>query len=199
LTIYDNIFMSNTRRIKICGDYLRKIGELLSKFFDEETAQKAERYNGLFSSWTGIAGENIAAHSRIIELEKSVLQIEADHPGWIQILQTRQQYILAALRRKYPELDIHGLSFRLSRNPAPPNPGDETRRQRRSGVTPGEAVYAGESRTPAEGAASTDNVSAAGNSLEDLYGRIQDPALKESLKRIEQELGARKSGARRKI
>jgi hypothetical protein len=167
---------------------LRKIGDLISKFFDEETAQKAERYNGLFSSWTAIAGENIAAHSRIIELERSILQIEADHPGWIQILQTRQRYLLAAVCRKYPELDIHGLSFRLSRDPgvlSAPKQGGESRTATETPAAP-------------ETAAVEDAPPAGGKSLEDLYGRIQDPALKESLKRIERELGGRKPGKRKK-
>jgi hypothetical protein len=100
---------------------VKRIGDLLAGFFDEDTLKKAEGYNRLFSSWRAVAGESIASHSRIVELERTVLLVEADHPGWVQILQTRQKTLLLALRRRFPELTINGIVFRLSgaRQPAP--------------------------------------------------------------------------------
>jgi hypothetical protein len=47
--------------------------------------------------------------------------VEADHPGWIQILQTRQKDLLDTLRRRFPDQHITGISFRLSREPPPPD------------------------------------------------------------------------------
>jgi hypothetical protein len=44
-----------------------------------------------------------------------VLIVEADHPGWIQILQTKQAELLLAVQRQCPRLDIRGIAFRLSR------------------------------------------------------------------------------------
>jgi hypothetical protein len=144
---------------------VKKIGELLSAFFDEETIEKARGYNDLFSSWRDIAGESIAAHSRIAELEKSVLRIEADHPGWIQILQIRQKGLLNRVRRKFPALNITGISFRLTRNlPAPVQPDQDAEP---------------DARTEAENVPET-----AVENLQDIYARIKDDELRESLKRI---------------
>ena len=81
---------------------------------------------GLFSSWAQVVAEvwpqgkygdipAAAVHSRIKELERGLLLVEADHPGWIQILQTKQQELLTAVRRRYPELDVRAIAFRLSR------------------------------------------------------------------------------------
>jgi hypothetical protein len=141
---------------------VKKIGELLSAFFDEDTIKKARGYNDLFSSWRDIAGENLAAHSRIVELEKSVLRIEADHPGWIQILQIRQKGLLNRVCRKFPTLNITGISFKLSRNPAlpaQPNVRVETENAENApGIAP--------------------------ESLQELYAKISDDELRESLKRI---------------
>jgi hypothetical protein len=147
---------------------MRKIGELLAAFFDEDTLKMAQGYSDLFSSWKDIAGENLAAHSRITELERSVLRIEADHPGWIQILQTRQKGLLNRVRRKFPALNITGISFRLSRNPALPaqediNEGQDTPPEAESAKTTPESV--------------TEN-------LKDLYAKISDDELRETLKRI---------------
>ncbi|GHT86295.1 hypothetical protein FACS1894137_11660 [Spirochaetia bacterium] len=108
---------------------MKKAGDLLASFFDERVLKKAKGYSELFSSWQSIAGDNIAAHSRIQELEHSVLLVEADHPGWIQILQTREKVLLDALRRRFPEQNITGISFRLIRErselSAEPQPGNE--------------------------------------------------------------------------
>jgi hypothetical protein len=147
---------------------VKKIGELLSVFFDDDTIKKAQGYNSLFSSWRDIAGENIAAHSRIVELEKSVLRIEADHPGWIQILQIRQKGLLNRVRRKFPTLNITGISFRLSRNPtAPAQP------ERDAGL---------DAREETESAEAVPEIAA--ENLRDLYAKIKDDELRESLKRI---------------
>jgi hypothetical protein len=107
---------------------MRKAGDLLSVILDEGILKKAQGYHDLFSSWQNIAGEKLAAHSRIIELERSVLLIEADHPGWVQILQTKQKGLLNAVCRRFPELSINGIAFRLSRDPETPA---ETPRQLR--------------------------------------------------------------------
>jgi predicted nucleic acid-binding Zn ribbon protein len=147
---------------------VKKIGELLSAFFDENTLEKAQKYNNLFSSWKEVAGENIAAHSRIVEIEKSVLRIEADHPGWIQILQTRQKSLLERVRRKFPALGITGISFKLYRNPVAP---EETDRREERGIRP----EAEDIKTTFE---------AASENLQELYAKISNNEMRESLKQI---------------
>jgi hypothetical protein len=152
------------------GIIVKKIGELLSAFFDEDTIKKAQGYNDLFSSWRDIAGENIAAHSRIVELERSVLRIEADHPGWIQILQIRQKGLLNRVRRKFPTLNITGVSFRLNRNPAAPVQPDRDAES--------------DARTETEEESTEAVPEIAAENLQDLYAKIKDDELRESLMRI---------------
>jgi hypothetical protein len=102
---------------------MKKAGELLSFFLDEQVYKKARGYSDLFSSWTAIMGDpkiklpTAAAHSRIRELERYILLVEVDHPGWIQLLQTKEREILNAVRRRFSTLSIKGISFRLSRDP----------------------------------------------------------------------------------
>lgn len=114
---------------------MRKAGDVLTALFRDqfgpEFLANARSSADLFSSWEGIIaevwprtadagqkGEDIpaaAVHSRVGELERGLLLVEADHPGWIQILQTKQGELLSAVQRKYPELDIRGMAFKLSR------------------------------------------------------------------------------------
>ena len=109
---------------------VRKAGDIVSALFSEKFGpgfmQNARSSADLFSSWEKIAssvfsvnGEIPAAavHSRIRELERGLLIIEADHPGWIQILQTKQAELLSAVQKRFQELEIKGLVFRLIRSP----------------------------------------------------------------------------------
>ena len=119
---------------------MRKAGDIVTALFSEKFGpqfmETARSTAALFSSWARVVTEvwprtiddeipAVAVHSRIRELERGVLQVEADHPGWIQILQTRQGELLSAAQRRYPELDIRAIAFRLSREPfSPPEPAD---------------------------------------------------------------------------
>ena len=110
---------------------VRKAGdiifELLQERFGAEFVQNAHSTARLFSAWGELVAEvwqsrledtnAVCAHSQITELENGTLLVQADHPGWIQILKTKQAQILTAAQRRYPDLDIKEISFRLSREP----------------------------------------------------------------------------------
>lgn len=149
---------------------MKKVGEILSVLFDKETLDKARGYKGLFASWEevvkacGVSGA--AAHSRIAALARGVARIEADHPGWVQILQAKQRPLLRELGRCFPGLGITGIAFRLSRSPLfPPEP----------------PVSAGV-LAPQEEAGEPEGIRAA------LYENIRDEDFKNILKKLEQHL-----------
>jgi hypothetical protein len=100
---------------------MKTAGNILSALFDEQFMKKAEGVSKLFDSWEEITEKNgiaaAAAHSRIKDLDRGILLVEMDHPGWKQILQTKQSKLLNNYRRRFPELDISGISLMLgSRN-----------------------------------------------------------------------------------
>lgn len=96
---------------------MKTAGDILSVLFDEGFANKAQGYSKLFDSWTDITAKNgiasAAAHSRVKNLDRGILLIEMDHPGWKQILQTKQGKLLNDFRIRFPELDISGISLIL--------------------------------------------------------------------------------------
>jgi predicted nucleic acid-binding Zn ribbon protein len=157
---------------------MKKAGDLLAAFLDERVLNAAREYSELFSSWQSIAGDKIASHSRIRELEHSVLLVEADHPGWIQILQTKEKDLLDTLRRRFPDRNITGISFRLSREPPVPSAGP----QPVNDAVPGPAARDGE--------ALVDSDTADG----DPYEKITDDHFKEALKRLEERIASRNKG-----
>jgi hypothetical protein len=99
---------------------MKTAGDIISALFDERFMKKAQGYSKLFDSWEDITAKNgiasAAAHSRIKDLDRGVLLVEMDHPGWKQILQTKQSKLLNDFRYRFPELDISGISLILGRN-----------------------------------------------------------------------------------
>jgi len=92
---------------------IKDISTLLSSFFDVNKLKQGEHYSSFFSSWPRVVGPRLAAHSRVADVDKGLLIVEADHPGWIQLLQMRQSSILEDVSRQYPELGLRGILFRL--------------------------------------------------------------------------------------
>jgi hypothetical protein len=98
---------------------MRRVGDVLSAIFDNGLMEKAQEYSAFFSCWKDLAEKNgIAAasdHSWIKSLERGLVWIEVDHPGWKQILQTKESKLLSDFRRRFPEMDISGISIMLCR------------------------------------------------------------------------------------
>jgi hypothetical protein len=161
---------------------MKRAGDLLSIFFDEKLLKKAKNYSDLFSSWARItekAGIAAAAsYSRIKEFERGVILIEADHPGWVQILQTEEQGLLRNAQRLFPELDIRGISFMLSRN----FPSGEPEGKPDGASIAAEPVFSGQE----EADKSPEYVPPF-----DVYEKIDNQQFKDTLKRLEQSLRKR--------
>ena len=96
---------------------MKTAGDVLSAIFDKRFMEKAQGYAKLFDSWADITAKNgIAAaadHSRIKDLDRGILLVEMDHPGWKQILQTKQSKLLNDFRISFPEMDISEISLML--------------------------------------------------------------------------------------
>lgn len=102
--------------------------DLVTKFLENLGCQNVESGNKILTAWKAIIesikpnaktknaenlGKNLASHSRIIDFKNGILLVEADHSSWLQMLQLYQRYILGSLQRRFPELHIATLAFRL--------------------------------------------------------------------------------------
>jgi hypothetical protein len=167
---------------------MKKAGEILSvvfrEIFDEKELRQAQGYSKLFSSWIWLTKKyGIAAaadHSRIRELDRNILLVEADHPGWIQILQTKEHKILDDLRLQFPDLDINGISFRLSREPRGGNQDDGL-----------EEADSGDAAAPLPEEAPQEEKKSG-------YESIKDESLQKSLKSLEKSIAARNNARNRR-
>ena len=159
--------------------------EVLSAFFDEEKLRRGGRYAEFFSSWKSLVGEQLAAHSHVSDVKNGVLIVEAEHPGWIQLLQLRQSAILRGLEARFPELGLRSIAFRLGPGRPTTEPPERSPRSERSagGPTVEDPPMGTEDR---EGKGVPQTI----RSLEE----IGDPALKVLLKGLKDTLDGGKPG-----
>ncbi|MCF6335143.1 MAG: DUF721 domain-containing protein [Spirochaetales bacterium] len=92
---------------------MKKASDILSDYMRNFHSNMESSYSSVFKSWGRIAGEDMITHSSIKDLNNGILIVEADHPGWVQLLQMRKKKILRNIQNKYPELDITDIRFIL--------------------------------------------------------------------------------------
>ena len=105
---------------------IKSAGEILKSLLSEKQNEEAQEYYRFFSAWDEIVGENLAGRTRAKELKGKTLIVEVDHPGWIQVLQMRQAYILHELGERFSGLQIEKIRCYVSGevgNPAAKEPG----------------------------------------------------------------------------
>ena len=168
-----------------------KAGDYLSIIFDANTQEKAKTSSKLLIAWQQLAKNygiaSAAFHSKIINVQRGILQIEAEHPGWVQILQTKVNPILSDLQKMFPELALTGISFRLGK----PSSASVDACEHSSGNN------TGDNSTDEDFPMKSDYLSKEGpvNKLSG-YDKIKDKALLDSLKSLEETL-KRKQGKKK--
>ncbi|GHV83603.1 hypothetical protein AGMMS50212_09430 [Spirochaetia bacterium] len=94
----------------ICEAFLGKNYEYNSEYesalplLQREAREKNRVYAGKLSD-----------HSKIKDIKNKVLLVEADHSGWIQILQSKQDKILKIVKKEYKDIEINGIGLVLSK------------------------------------------------------------------------------------
>ena len=95
---------------------MKKAGDILGDYMRNFHTNIETGYSSVFKSWSKIAGEDMVSHSSVKDLTNGILLIEADHPGWIQLLQMRKKKILKNIHKFYPELEVINIRFILKSN-----------------------------------------------------------------------------------
>lgn len=97
---------------------MRKADDLIQRFLDSiGQTEEGSLYVGLFRSWQPIVGERIAAHAQPVDVRGHSLVVEADHPGWVQMVMMQRSRIIGELSRRFPQLEITGLTVRVADRP----------------------------------------------------------------------------------
>ena len=100
------------------------IGNLITQTFKNISRDKYEQATSTVNIWKKVLrriksnrnpneGQNLSDHTSVVDLKNGVLLVEADHPGWIELLQLHKRYILNGLRMENSSLGIENIVFRL--------------------------------------------------------------------------------------
>ncbi|MCL2556995.1 MAG: DUF721 domain-containing protein [Treponema sp.] len=158
---------------------MRKFGDALAAIFEKNIVEKTQAYSKFFSCWDDLLEKNgvpsASAHSRIKSLEKGLVWIEVDHPGWKQILQTKERKLLHDFRYRFPEMEITGLCVMLCRQGfVPEGPSEQKQGENEA-----------ETKAPRENAQEIESAA---------YEGIKNPALKKALMKLGKKIVERGEG-----
>jgi len=92
---------------------IHKASEILKICFQKENLRLVDRYSTVFRDWSTLVGDQYSQHSKVFDLKNNQIIVEVDHPGWIQKLRMKDQFILSRVQQKYPELNITGITYFL--------------------------------------------------------------------------------------
>ncbi len=92
---------------------VKKIGDILAEYLRGRGWSRQDPCSKVFLEWKAIVGEPLSAHTDPGEMADGVLYIEADHPGWLQMVSLKKEYLLERIRETAPEAKITEIRARL--------------------------------------------------------------------------------------
>lgn len=98
--------------------------ELLVKTFENISFSTSNNAYSVLDGWKKVLckiksnknpyeGQNLAEHSKVVDLKNEILIVEVDHPGWMELLQLHKKFILKGLNMNMPNLKIKNIAFKL--------------------------------------------------------------------------------------
>lgn len=95
------------------SEQFRKASDIVSALFSGLEQESFERSNNLVRGWKASVDPKVAAHSRIVDLDKGSLIVEVDHPGWSQQILLSKKRIMDTLSRSFPDLEFRNIVIRV--------------------------------------------------------------------------------------
>lgn len=95
------------------SETFRKASDVVTALFSGLEQESLSRSNNLVRGWKETVGPKLAAHSKVIDLDKGNLVIEVDHPGWSQQLLFEKKRIIDTLSRNFPDLQFRNIVIRV--------------------------------------------------------------------------------------
>jgi len=92
---------------------LKKIGDLLTLYLRLRGWPAEDPCSKIFLDWNATVGEPFCEHTKPVELTDGVLSIEADHPGWLQMVSLKKASLLEAIKKAAPKANVTEIKARL--------------------------------------------------------------------------------------
>lgn len=96
---------------------VERAGKILKQLLgDKGLDETLSRYQA-WLIWDQVVGAQIANRARPLRFRQGILEIQVDHPVWMQQLQMMKPQILAKLRAQLPHADITDIYLRKAPTP----------------------------------------------------------------------------------
>lgn len=97
------------------NSFIETASEILAKLpiFSQSQQNLVRELGRFYADWKNIVGERYYSHSHPLDIKNGILIVEAEHSGWIHLMQFQAGNIQKKINAKYPELRITGIVFRL--------------------------------------------------------------------------------------
>ena len=103
---------------------IEQVSEIIYRAFNNISLEKSKESLNVLNMWKRVLlkikssanpneGKNLAEHTRVIDLKNGILLVEADHPGWIELLQLHKKFILKGMSDAFPSLKISTMAYKL--------------------------------------------------------------------------------------
>lgn len=125
------------------SDQFEDFKQIINRTFENIKNDDLNRANTIYNVWKEVLGrinnkfnenegKNLADHTHITDLKNGILFVEADHPGWIELLKIYKKFILTGLNRTLKDVKIENLAFSLKKKKKDPYEvkNDDIRRQK---------------------------------------------------------------------
>ncbi|MCF6267650.1 MAG: DUF721 domain-containing protein [Desulfuromusa sp.] len=93
-----------------------RVGSLIKQILGQPGFGEQITRHQAWLVWDQLVGEQIAARARPLKLRKGVLEIQVDHPVWMQQLQMMKLQILEKINAKIPNAGITDIYLRQTRS-----------------------------------------------------------------------------------
>jgi predicted nucleic acid-binding Zn ribbon protein len=92
-----------------------RVGELLPTVLKSIGLGQRLKEQEVLGIWAQVVGEEIAARTQPLRVERGVLYVRVDQSAWLQELHFMEKEILRKLKEKAPDVELVRIRFGASR------------------------------------------------------------------------------------
>ncbi|MBP2681853.1 MAG: putative RNA-binding protein containing Zn ribbon [Candidatus Krumholzibacteriota bacterium] len=92
-----------------------RVGELLPTVLKSIGLGQRLKEQEVLGIWAQVVGEEIAARTQPLRVDKGVLYVRVDQSAWLQELHFMEKEILRKLKEKAPDVDLDRIRFGASK------------------------------------------------------------------------------------
>jgi predicted nucleic acid-binding Zn ribbon protein len=92
-----------------------RVGDILPTVLNSIGLGQRLRDQEILKIWAGVVGEEIAARTQPLRVERGVLYVRVDQSAWLQELHFMEKEILKKLKEKAPDIELVRIRFGTSK------------------------------------------------------------------------------------